>query len=97
MEKLHVRPTRPGLNLAHPIDGPIVDEPSEKGEYSFWTADQFTFALLRDKDIERVPAAAPAADPSAPVGVEDAEKRAPAAPVPAIPERPAPAQRDARR
>ena len=55
-EKWHVRPTRPGLNIAHPIDGQIADQADDAGSWSFWTADQFTFQLIRDGSIERVAA-----------------------------------------
>lgn len=47
----------PGMKLAHPIDGLL------KPEGSAWTADQFTFALLREGSIlraEDVPPPAPA-------------------------------------
>lgn len=64
-EKWHVRPVRPPLNVAHPVDGPLANEPDAKGNWSFWTQDQFTFQLLRDGDIERVPEA-PAPAQSAP-------------------------------
>lgn len=54
-EKLHVRPVRPPLPIAHPVDGPLAQAPDAKGIWSFWTQDQYTFQLLRDGDIERVP------------------------------------------
>ena len=54
-EKWHVRPVRPPLNVAHPVDGRLANEPDAQGNWSFWTQDQFTFQLLRDGDIERVP------------------------------------------
>jgi hypothetical protein len=53
-EKWHVRPTRPGLNIAHPIDGQIAAEADDAGNWSFWTPDQFTFQLIRDGALERV-------------------------------------------
>lgn len=69
-EKLHVRPVGPQPALAHPIDGPIASKADTDGNWSFWTADQFTFQLVRDGAIERVPDAsqetAPPADQSEP-------------------------------
>jgi len=65
-DKLHVRPVRPPINIAHPIDGPLVNEPDADGKWSFWTQDGYTFALLRDGDIERVPDADAVGDDTAP-------------------------------
>jgi hypothetical protein len=48
MAKIKVRPTRDDVP-PHPIDGAIRPEGSE------WTADQYTFRLIRDGDIEEVP------------------------------------------
>jgi hypothetical protein len=75
-EKWHVRPARPPLNVAHPVDGPLANEPDAQGNWSFWTQDQFTFQLLRDGDIERVPEPEKQAPAPAPV-------RAQSAPIPA--------------
>ena len=48
MAKIKVTPNRPDLP-PHPIDGVL---PAEGGE---WTADQYTFRLIRDGDITEVP------------------------------------------
>ena len=45
--KMLVKPKREGLP-PHPVDGPL---PKEGG---LWTADQFTFRMLRDGDIVEV-------------------------------------------
>lgn len=48
MAKIKVFPNRDDLP-PHPIDGKL---PAEGGE---WTADQYTFRLIRDGDITEVP------------------------------------------
>jgi hypothetical protein len=60
MAKIKVTPNRDDLP-PHPIDGKL---PAEGGE---WTADQYTFRLIRDGDITEVP----------PEGSGDPQRKAP--------------------
>jgi hypothetical protein len=59
MAKIKVTPNRENVP-PHPVDGPI------RPEGSMWTADQYTFRLIRDGDITEV-----VEDPG--VGVEQPE------------------------
>jgi len=65
--KIHVRPAAGAAAVhAHPIDGAMPATADDAGMWAMWTADQFTFGLIRDGAIERVPDAAPAAPASFP-------------------------------
>ncbi len=65
--KIHVRPSAGAAAVhAHPIDGAMASAADDRGIWSIWTADQFTFGLIRDGAIERVPDAAPPAPTSFP-------------------------------
>jgi hypothetical protein len=76
--KIHVRPAAGAAAVhAHPIDGAMPATADEAGMWAMWTADQFTFGLIRDGAIERVPDAPPA--PSAPSPSPKARQRADAA------------------
>ena len=71
--KIRVKPNR-DVVPPHPIDGPLLSE----GGY--WTADQYTFRLIRDGDIVEIaePVDAPEAKPrsrrSARAGTESASE-----------------------
>lgn len=56
MANIGVKPAKKGMNLVHPVDGPLPDEGGS------WREDQFTLKRLRDKDIKRVEAEADDAD-----------------------------------
>lgn len=65
--KLHVRPAAGAAPVhAHPIDGAMPAAPDENGVWAMWTADQFTFGLIRDGAIEPVTARAPTPAASSP-------------------------------
>jgi hypothetical protein len=64
-EKIHVRPKAgAAIVFVHPVDGPIATAADDAGNWSFWTQDQLTLALLRDGAIERVPAPQPSHSPA---------------------------------
>lgn len=54
MARFQVKPMADGLRLSHPIDGPLQSAPDGNGNWSEWTADQFTFRLINDGAIARV-------------------------------------------
>ena len=47
-DMIAVKPARKGMNLSHPVTGPLRDEGGE------WPNDQFTYRRLQDKDVKRV-------------------------------------------
>jgi hypothetical protein len=73
MARFQVKPLIEGFLPSHPIDGKILAEADENGNWSAWTADQFTFRLIQEGAIERVEKdeAAPESEALNTVGTEE--------------------------
>lgn len=68
MADIAVWPARAGMDLSHPIGGPLADEGGH------WPADQFTFRRIRDGDVtDTAPQSAPSSA-DAPEIVESTEQ-----------------------
>ena len=75
MADIAVWPARAGMNLSHPVAGPLADDGG------MWPEDQFTFRRIQDGDVTREkPAAADAPPPSAGDAAPDESTEQPAAP-----------------